>query len=125
MEIPKHLSHKPIVAVDYEKIDTDSGSGDTMFLSLGRATWDNDDFSAKALRKTWNTGRWSRQSEEIPFWRLLDLTTLFIALLNDKLEYVDGKVVASDEELQALKAFIVKNKYNYGSRIERLKNVLK
>ena len=75
MDIPTNLSHKPIVAIDYGKTDSAYGAGDSKFLSLGKATWNKNDFSAKIFRKTRNTDRWSRQSEELPFWRVIDLAT--------------------------------------------------
>lgn len=124
MDIPTNLSHKPIVAVDYGDNDAASGAGDAKFLSLGKATWNNNDYSAKIFRKTWNTDRWSRQSEELPFWRVIDLATLLIAFLNNKMEIAGGEVVDSDA-LQQLKEFVEDNKEVYDDRIEKLFKVLK
>lgn len=36
MEIPKHLSHSPIIGVDYS--NNDANAGDAKFLSIGRST---------------------------------------------------------------------------------------
>lgn len=81
MKIPVDLKHKPVfVAEDYRKIDGRSaGSGDAEGLSLGLAQWNDRgrlDISAKVWRHT--GGKWSRQSEELPLHRALDLT-IFIA----------------------------------------------
>ena len=61
---PSWLSHKPIITVDYENKDADAG--DAKFMSIGHATWDAEDYSAKIWRWAYNGERWSRQSEEIP-----------------------------------------------------------
>jgi hypothetical protein len=79
MKIPTTLKHKPvIVAEDYAKIDGRSaGSTDTQGLSLGLAQWNDRgkvDISAKVWRYTGE--KWSRQSEELPLHRVLDLSIL-------------------------------------------------
>lgn len=90
METPLHLSHQPIIVVDdYDRIDgrfcnrnEDDDNTDAMALSIGRAQYDQDDLSLKVWR--WVNDRWSRQSEELPIHRNLDLSILFVgALLND------------------------------------------
>lgn len=87
MNIPKNLSHTPIIGVDYES--KDASAGDAKYLSLGKATWARgyNDYSAKVFRLS-NEGteheRWSRQSEELPFWRVLDLATLLVASIQQK-----------------------------------------
>ena len=71
MEIPTTLKHKPvIVAEDYAHIDAQG-------LSLGLAQWNDRgrvDISAKVWRHTGE--KWSRQSEELPLHRVLDLAIL-------------------------------------------------
>ena len=74
---PWWLSHKPIVTVDYE--GNDAQAGDAKYLSLGHATWNAEDYSAKIWRRAAEGERWSRQSEEMPLWRVIDLATLIIA----------------------------------------------
>jgi len=79
MKIPTTLKHKPvIVAEDYENIDgRSSGSSDAKGLSLGLAQWNDRgrvDISAKVWRYTGE--KWSRQSEELPLHRVLDLAIL-------------------------------------------------
>ena len=79
MEIPTTLKHKPvIVSENYENIDGRSAyHTDAKGLSLGLAQW-NDlgkvDISAKVWRYTGE--KWSRQSEELPLHRVLDLAIL-------------------------------------------------
>lgn len=79
MKIPTNLKHKPvIVADDYEHIDGRSAyDTDAKGLSLGLAQWNDRgkvDISAKVWRYTGE--KWSRQSEELPLHRVLDLCIL-------------------------------------------------
>ena len=79
MDIPNHLKHKAvIVAEDYDQIDGQyAGDTDAKGLSLGLAQWNdrgNVDISAKVWRHTGE--KWSRQSEELPLHRVLDLALL-------------------------------------------------
>ena len=79
MKIPTTLKHKPvIVAEDYEQIDGRAAyDTDAKGLSLGLAQW-NDRGKVGISAKVWRyTGeKWSRQSEELPLHRVLDLAIL-------------------------------------------------
>lgn len=128
--VPTHLTHKPIVAVDYEHIDHIAGAGDAMSLSVGEATWNvesskekNFDYSAKVFRKICKSCKWSRQSEELPLWRVIDLATLVIAVINDKPSGMGDKVVRPDKYPE-LRKFIGRNNTMYQKKIANLKNVL-
>lgn len=79
MKIPTTLKHKPvIVAENYENVDgRNQYHTDTKGLSLGLAQWNDRgrvDISAKVWRYTGE--KWSRQSEELPLHRVLDLALL-------------------------------------------------
>ena len=76
MKIPTTLKHKPvIISENYDKIDgRNFNNSDAKGLSLGLAQWNdrgNVDISAKIWRYTGE--KWSRQSEEMPLHRVLDL----------------------------------------------------
>lgn len=76
MKIPTNLKHKPVVVTeDYSNIDGRfAHSSDAQGLSLGLAQWNDRgrvDISAKVWRHTGD--KWSRQSEEMPLHRVLDL----------------------------------------------------
>lgn len=76
MNIPTTLKHKPvIVSENYENVDGRYAyDTDAKGLSLGLAQWNDRgkvDISAKVWRHT--GGKWSRQSEELPLHRVLDL----------------------------------------------------
>lgn len=79
MKIPVTLKHKPVVvAENYENVDgAKAYRSDAKGLSLGLAQWNDRgkvDISAKVWRHT--GGKWSRQSEELPIHRVLDLAIL-------------------------------------------------
>ncbi len=79
MKIPSALKHKPvIVSEDYDNIDgRNAHKSDAKGLSLGLAQWNDRgkiDVSAKVWRHTGE--KWSRQSEELPMHRVLDLAIL-------------------------------------------------
>ena len=79
MKIPTTLKHKPvIVSENYENIDGRYAyDSDAKGLSLGLAQWNDRgrvDLSAKVWRYTGE--KWSRQSEELPMHRVLDLAIL-------------------------------------------------
>lgn len=97
MKIPTHLKHKPIIEIEnYDRIDGPyAEETDAMGLSVGIAQWNAaglTDLSAKVWR---NTGeKWSRQSEELPLHRAIDLATLVcIAMDYSK----NGRLSSSDE----------------------------
>lgn len=79
MRIPTNLKHKPVIACEnYANIDGRSAyQTETQGLSLGLAQWNDRgkvDISAKVWRYTGE--KWSRQSEELPLHRVLDLAIL-------------------------------------------------
>ena len=79
MKIPTFLKHKPVIAVEnYEDVDGRLAYGsDAKGLSLGLAQWNDRgkvDISAKIWRHTGE--KWSRQSEEIPLHRAIDVAIL-------------------------------------------------
>ena len=79
MKIPTQLKHKPVIICEnYENIDgRNAYNSDAKGLSLGLAQWNdrgNVEISAKVWRYTGD--KWSRQSEELPLHRVLDLAIL-------------------------------------------------
>lgn len=79
MKIPTNLKHKPVVcAENYAEIDgKHAHNTDAKGLSLGLAQWNdrgNVDISAKIWRHSGE--KWSRQSEEMPMHRVLDLAIM-------------------------------------------------
>jgi hypothetical protein len=83
MKAPTHLQHKPVVTVDdyASKDGIHKGNTDAEALSIGYAQYDDTGttFSAKIFRHTGNS--WSRQSEEMPLHRALDLAILLAGVI--------------------------------------------
>jgi hypothetical protein len=79
MKIPMTLKHKPVIVTEnYENVDgRNAYHSDAKGLSLGLAQW-NDRGKVEISAKVWRyTGeKWSRQSEELPLHRVLDLAIL-------------------------------------------------
>jgi hypothetical protein len=76
MKIPTTLKHKPVIVGEgYGNIDGRYAyNTDAQGISLGLAQWNDRgklDISAKVWRHTGE--KWSRQSEELPLHRVLDL----------------------------------------------------
>ncbi len=81
MNIPTSLKHKPVfVAEAYDRVDgRNAFESEAKGLSLGLAQWNDRgrvDVSAKVWRYTGE--KWSRQSEELPMHRVLDLAILIL-----------------------------------------------
>ena len=118
---PWWLTHKPIITVDYENKDAEAG--DAKFLSLGRSTWNPEDFSAKIWRWSGKGERWSRQSEEIPLWRVLDLATLLVAVINNR-ESRLNEFVQDEESVEDLKEYIKDNMEILSPKVQDLYDML-
>ena len=79
MRIPATLKHKPVIVSDnYGNVDgRNAYQSDAKGLTLGLAQWNDRgkvDISAKVWRHTGE--KWSRQSEELPLHRVIDLAIL-------------------------------------------------
>lgn len=118
---PWWLTHKPIVTVNYE--DKDGEAGDAKFLSIGHATWNSEDYSAKVWRWSDGSERWSRQSEELPLWRVLDLATLLTAIINGKQSNL-AEFVQDLDSIDDLKDYLKDNMAIYGPKVAELKKML-
>lgn len=103
-DLPTHLKHQPVLAIPYEKHDGPRPNGtDTQFLTVGWAQWNPDEeLSAKVLRHSGE--RWSRQSEELPLTRVVDLATLVAVALRergaDAVELPTGFLENQDEPIR-------------------------
>ena len=132
MKVPTHLYHQPIVAVDdYHLNDAvyPAQTTDARALSIGRAQFDSTDFTAKVFRQT-ITGRWSRQSEEVPLHRVLDLAILLATVIKRQtpgqasLSPRLGDYVINQADYSALVSFIQNNWAEFDPRLKELKALL-
>lgn len=126
---PHHLSHKPIISANnYNKIDAQhSNQSDVVSLSIGKAQYNQDEISLKVWRYTGE--KWSRQSEELPLHRNIDLNILLLGALLTKVdsnypvtnlsEEIENKDGVSD-----IKDFYKKHEHFLRPRLEELKDKL-
>jgi Family of unknown function (DUF6530) len=90
LEFPDQIAHTPVYVMPYFSHDPDrENDTDAQFITLGWSQWDSDEPSAKVVR--YSGKRWSRQSEELPLSRLVDLTMLTALALENggKFTHVD------------------------------------
>jgi uncharacterized protein (UPF0248 family) len=81
--LPQHLAHKPVYALPYENFDgIYIGDTDTYYLSVGLSQWNSDEVSIKTMRHP--REKWSRQSEEIPLHRVIDITIFLAKVIFDQ-----------------------------------------
>jgi len=75
-DFPDHILHTPVFVVPYFEHDPDrEGDTDAQYISVGWSQWNDEEPSVKVVRYA-KSGRWSRQSEELPLSRMVDLTIL-------------------------------------------------
>lgn len=103
--LPEHLGHKPVFSIAYEQFDgIYAGKTDVKYLSVGLAQYDAASVSAKTMRH--NGERWSRQSEELPLHRVVDLTLLvakaFAAVDDGKLKLPAGTFDNQKSDLEVV-----------------------
>lgn len=136
MKAPRNLKHKPILEVaNYESLDGHRANNtDAKCLSIGVAQWNNGigtELSAKVWRQV--DDRWSRQSEELPLNRVLDLATLVCesqlyangGKLNKNSDLPINKVDSSEITNEILKSEFKKNEQYLNISLKRLANALK
>ena len=155
MKIPVSLKHKPvIISENYENIDGRKAyNSDAKGLSLGLAQWNdrgNVDISAKVWRYTGE--KWSRQSEELPLHRVLDLAILILKskqyfreayrydkLYDPKNPMIDRVAIQGDamtvsvctdndmidEDIKLFRDCLSKDDELIGERLRRLSGILK
>ena len=92
MKIPTHLKHKPVLEVaNYDQLDGPYRTKtEAKGLSVGLAQW-NEPGCTEISAKVWrNTGeKWSRQSEELPLHRVIDLALPVCAAIRYAVDSLD------------------------------------
>lgn len=124
MKTPDNLKHKPIISVDnYDQIDgIYAGNSDAKALSIGFSQYDKSEISVKVFRNP--NGKWSRQSEELPLHRNLDLTILILETLANKNISNFNKSISSLNDVKELEIYLKKNKNLLQDKIDTLKTIL-
>ena len=90
MPFPHQIAHSPVYGLKYNAHDPDrENDSDAHWLTIGWSQWDEDEPAAKVVRHSGQ--RWSRQSEEIPVARLVDLTTLLAKVYEGNADDIEFK----------------------------------
>ena len=116
-------THWPILSVDYQRTDDDAGYGDAHFMDIGQATWNKEDLSAKIWRWADKGGRWSRQSEELPLSRVLDLAILVSAAATGQRSVLQ-EFYQRPEHKDALQLFLTENMAVFNPKLDELRRIL-
>lgn len=91
------LEHQPLRAVPYFAHDGKwANKTDAQYLSLGRAQWAKADLSVKVFRYV--ETRWSRQSEELPVHRAVDLVIFAAVALFGKSDELPANTLEKQGE---------------------------
>ena len=130
MDSPKNLSHRSIISVNnYDKIDAQNPQQDTdvKALSIGISQYNNSEISLKIWRHTGK--KWSRQSEELPLHRNIDLNILLLSALmtdvNSKYpQSVLREEIDDENAVQLIKDYYIQNECYLRPRLEELKEIL-
>jgi len=129
MRVPHWLSHKPIVvAENLSKLDGPyTNATDLKGYSIGKAGFDSDEISAKVWRHTGE--KWSRQGEELPIHRVLDLAQLYLgALLRNPEssfpETVFGEEIRDKEDFHLIKEHYHENEADLMPGILKIKELV-
>ncbi len=137
--LPQHLDHKPVYALPYEKFDgIYAGKTDARYVSIGLAQYDKYSVSIKMMRHTGE--KWSRQSEEFPLHRPIDMTIFLTKAIFDSENGVvnilkgtlqnQGEDICitqegrSDGEKAAFDNFVQSNSESLKNRLNSLRNIL-
>lgn len=137
--LPQHLDHKPVYALPYECFDgIHANNTDMRYISIGIAQYDADHVSIKTMRHTGS--KWTRQAEEIPLHRSIDMT-LFLAkaifdVNNSAVDMPSGTLINQTSnititqeqrrygELASYNAFLSQNRKLLQDRLNSLRDVL-
>lgn len=102
LPFPDHIAHSPVYALPYNEHDPDhEGDSDAQWLTIGWSQWDNAVPAAKVVRHSGQ--RWSRQSEELPLARLVDLTTLLALAYAQNADDIELKAGFLENQLADIK----------------------
>ena len=128
-EVPSR-KHKSILACEYSKIDYEGT--DALFLTVGRAQYDNDSSaSVKFWRWNYDHDRWSRQSEEVPIERVGDMALMLVSAIKtfQTLDYGTcftylKEDYSNEDDMSFLKKSIKENAPRIRESLQELKRLL-
>lgn len=131
MNAPNHLLHKPIIErPDYATIDSifyrvGQLDTDAQAISIGLSQYNpHKEITAKMWRNPRN--KWSRQSEELPLHRVLDMAILIIENLKTNLNGMPtGTAVSSNDDLHKIESFYKTHAPEFENRLKEIEKAIK
>lgn len=127
MSSPNHLRHKPIIEIpDYESVDLkfypQRVYTDAQAISIGFSQFNNAEITAKMWRKPNN--RWSRQSEELPLHRVLDMAIFIIENLKTNTILPLGTSISLDSKVAEIENHYRSKASEYDKRINEIMSAI-
>lgn len=129
--LPTWLQHKPVIACDYGELDDSLGGfdhGDARFISVGHAQYNFKEASVKMFR--WSSGRWSRQSEEVPVQRLPYMMAMLLAAIY-RMQHPGetapgnlGEVIVAPQDMSSLREQLQQWAVQLKDGLSRVKEIL-
>ena len=132
-KLPTHLIHTPICSVDFQDFkarfpdreqETEIDTDDVKYYSIGFASWHAEQsqsegkYSMKIFRTYMDDDNyWSRQAEELPLWRVLNMTLVYLAVI-----YEDPSIFKEDGSDKRSHKVIVRD--GYGQYLKEIKETL-
>ena len=105
---PLWLKHRPLFMMPYEPFDGPYASDtDAKYLSIGIAQWnegDDQELSAKVWR--YSAQKWSRQSEELPLHRVIDLCLFIVITLINRNQNIEPQTFTNQSTTIVLNQLI-------------------
>ncbi len=127
MNAPKNLSHKPIIELpNYDNIDlkfyAPRPNTDAQAISIGFSQFNNAEITAKMWRNPNN--RWSRQSEELPLHRVLDMAIFIIENLKTNTILPQGTSIALHSKVAEIENHYRSKASEYDDRIKEIMSAI-
>ena len=138
--LPQHLKHTPVYAMPYQDFDGGNGrqGNDVRFVSVGLFQDDEETVSIKIMRHS--RERWSRQAEELPVHRVIDMTLFLAKVLFDSERHMisidketfqnQGSDMVIDreertpDEIEAFESYLAQDRTTLRARFSKLLAVL-
>lgn len=123
-QLPQYLGHKPIIEdAAYQQKDARfyNSTTDAEAISLGKAIYDETEISAKMWR--YGNNKWSRQSEELPLHRVLDMA---IFIVNNLKSISNPSLINSEasESPQIIRNYYNNNRLEFDRRISEIESAI-
>lgn len=123
MALPQNLGHKPLIEdTTYKQTDASfyGAPTDAEAISIGKAIYDQNEISVKLWR--YGNSKWSRQSEELPLHRVIDMATFII---NNLKSISNPSLISnSNNNIQEIRNYYLTNNREFNKKIIELETAI-